>query len=554
MRVGEAIGDAIIAEGVEVAFGLIGEGNIAVAQRLGESPNIRWYAARREDAVVSMADGYVRRSGVDAGFATVTCGPGFTNGLTALVEARKADTPLVVLTGDTPVEEHLHPQAIDEQAFATATGAGVHTVRSPLTAVEDVEIAFRRARRERRPIVLVVPVDHVDEEYRGRTPRSALPTARLLPDLAAPSDRALSEAVGVVRASARPVILAGRGAVVGDAKDDLIALAEELGAPLATTLRARGLFAGHPLSVGMAGGFPNSVANECLQQADLVLAFGTTLSDQTTKNGALINADNVVLFAEDPAACVSRVRPTRFVATDVRLGAAALVRIVRDGLTAVNMAPVVARHSVSGEKAAGAADDGQGPFDARSLAAAIDALAPPSRNVVVDLGYFTPEACRYIDVDGAGRFLYPVNFGSIGLAVATAAGASIADPEVPTLALVGDGGLMMSIGELETIGRYRLPVVVVVFDDSALGLEYHALRLRRGKTGLAAFPDVDFTAVALGFGMEGITVRSVDELRRACEESVTWTAPLLIDAKIDGTVETDWLRELVQAGWHGHAA
>jgi acetolactate synthase-1/2/3 large subunit len=554
-RVGEAVGDAIVAQGVTTVFGLVGEGNVAVAQRLGERPDVRWFAARREDAVVSMADGYVRRAGVDAGFATVTCGPGLTNALTAITEARKAGTPMVILTGDTPVSEHLHPQAIDEQAFSLATGAGVHTVRTSLTAVEDVEIAFQRARDERRPIVLVLPVDLVDVRYRGAPPRptDGLRVRRPMP--AAPPDGTVREVLGALAGSTRPAILAGRGAVDAGARDTLVALAEQLGAPLATTLRARGLFAGHRLAVGMAGGFPDGSANECLAAADLVLAFGTSLSDQTTKGGSLLRAEDVVVFTDDPASCVSSVRPTRVVATDVGLAAVALTAALeRHDATYLERRGPASRWDQPRPGADVTAEDEDRPFDARALAASLDELAPPNRNVVVDLGYFTAEACRYVAVDGPRRFLYAVNFGSIGLSVATAAGASVADPDVPTLALVGDGGLMMSVGELETIARYKLPVTVVVFDDSALGIEYHALRLRRSDPSLVEFPDVDFAAVARAVGMDAVTVRSPDELRRACSESIGWVRPTLIDGRIDGTVETEWLQELVAAGWHGHAS
>lgn len=543
MRVGEAIADAVAAEGVEVAFGLVGEGNIAVAQPLAERGDVEWFSARREDAVVSMADGYVRRSGADAGFATVTCGPGLTNATTAIIEAAKAGTPLVVLTGDTPAREHLHPQAVDERSFALAAHAGVHTVRAPETAVEDVEIAFRQARREQRPVVLILPVDHADEPYRGLRARAGgsrrpVPAAR-----PGPTPEDVEAVVAALRVARRPVILAGRGAVLSEAKESLETLAETLRIPLLTTLRARGLFAGHTHAVGMVGGFPDGTANEALQRADLVLAFGTSLSDQTTRSGALVEDRDVVLFDLEPAASAARVRHARLVVADARAASEALLDAIRrEGLSAARAEPTDAARS---GHAAATSDS----FDAGALARALDRLAPRSRNVVVDLGYFTSEACRFVSVDAPRRFVYTVNFGSIGLSIAAAAGVSIADPHVPTLALVGDGGLMMSIGELETIGRYGLPVAVLVFDDSALGIEYHALRLRGGDPDLVAFPDVDFAGVARAFGLDASTVHSVDELE-ALLDGRSWAGPLLVDARIDGTVETGWLGELVAGGWH----
>lgn len=113
---------------------------------------------------------------------------------------------------------------------------------------------------------------------------------------------------------------------------------------------------------------------------------------------------------------------------------------------------------------------------------------------------------------------------------------------------------MMAVGELETLRRYSLPVIVV-FDDSAYGIEYHALRIRQTDTRLAVLDDVDFAAVARGFGMHATTVRTISELRAAGATFGATTGPILIDAKINGKVETRWLNELVARGWHqcGHA-
>jgi thiamine pyrophosphate-dependent acetolactate synthase large subunit-like protein len=556
IRVGDAIADAVAAEGVTAAFGLLGEGNIAVVERFAEQKHVEWFAARREDAAVSMADGYARRAGAAVGFATVTHGPGVTNALTALTEARKAATPLVVLAGDTAREDFTHPQAIEERAFVEATGAGVHTVRSAATAVEDVAIAFGRARRESRPIVLVLASDLADEPYSGPPlrvqprRRGERSTQRMLPD-----ERTISSVAEHVRSAKRPVVLAGRGAVASGARDALVALADEIGGMLATTLLARGFFRGHPCNVGVAGGFGEELANDLLLGADLVLAFGTSLSEHTSKGGSLLRQASVVRFDLDPTASSSTEAGEQLVLGDARASADALLACIRDedrsaiGYRTPELLDAIAAH----RPGAGLSDE-SGPegLDPRTLALALDAMLPAGCTVVVDLGYFTAEACKYVQVDEPNKFVFPINFGSIGLALATAAGASVADRSGRTVAIVGDGGLMMAVAELETLRRYNLPVVVVVFNDSAYGIEYHALRLRQTELRLSLFDDVDFAAVARGFGIHATTVRTTEELRGLSATFGATTGPVLIDAKVNRKVETQWLTELVAAGWHQH--
>lgn len=556
MRVGEAIADGISAEGVTAAFGLLGEGNIAVIERFAEQGHVDWFAARREDAAVCMADGYARRAGAGVGFATVTHGPGLTNALTAFTEARKAGTSLVVLTGDTAREDFTHPQAIEERAFVEPTGAGVHTVRSASTAVEDVAIAFSRARLEGRPIALILASDLADEAYLGppiaeqRLRRGERSAQRLVPE-----ERAILSVARHVLAAKRPVILAGRGAVASGARDELVALGDEIGALLTTTLPARGLFHGHPYEVGVAGSFGEGLANDLLCGADLILAFGTSLSDYTSKGMSLFRHANVVQFDVDPTATSETVTVEHAVIGDARASAAALLARLRDETSgAVGYRTQDVLEAISSHRPGDDLADESGPerLDPRTLALELDALLPAGRAVVVDLGYFTAEACKYIAVNDPRKFVFPINFGSIGLALATAAGASVADRSVPTVAVVGDGGLMTAIGELETLRRYNLPVIVVVFDDSAYGIEYHALRIRQTETRLSVFDDVDFAAVARGFGIHAVTVRTIEELREAGPTFGAMTGPILIDAKVNGRVETQWLKELVAAGWHQH--
>jgi acetolactate synthase-1/2/3 large subunit len=533
--VARTVAEAVGREGVTAAFGLVGEGNIAVVEQLIERGGIEWYAARREDAAVLMADGYARRTGT-VGFATITHGPGVTNAVTALTEARRAGTPLVILAGDTARKELAHPQAIDVRAVVAVTGAGTRVVRRAADAAADVAAAFEWARRA-GPIVLILASDLAEEATTPVSARKAALTAGA-PEQEGPDSCALAAVVELVHSAKRPVVLAGRGVATAGARDEVVALGDAIGALFATTLLSRGLFADNPWNLGFAGGFGEAPANELLAHADLILAFGTSLSEYTSKGGHLFASAKTVRFDIDNRADVRG---------DVRASATALRTALGSAPPTTGYRTEKVRAVVAARHPAGADDDA---LDATNLAAELDVLLPTDRTIIVDLGYFTAEACRYVRIPAPRRFLFPLNFGSIGLALATAAGAAVAGRESPTVALVGDGGLMAAIGELETLRRYSLPLTVVVFNDSAYGVEYHAARVRGADPGIAQFDDVDFAAVARGFGIDADTVRTLGELRALQGRLGATDRPFLLDAKIDGTVETPWLKEIIAAGWH----
>ncbi|HEU4397764.1 MAG TPA: thiamine pyrophosphate-binding protein [Actinomycetota bacterium] len=285
MHVGQAVAGALVDLGADRVFGVIGSGNYVVTTTL-DARGARFVAARHESAAVCMADGYARVSG-RVGIASVHQGPGLTNALTGLTEAAKSRTPLLLLAADTPAAAVHSNFRVDQALACAAVGADVERVHTPQTALQDVERAWRRARNHRRTVVLLLPLDVQAAEL----PRSAPAAAGPPPRSPAPAPAAITEAVDLIQRSRRPALLAGRGAVLGDAREPLIALADTIGAVLATSAVANGLFAGHPYDLGISGSFASPTAADLLARADLVLGFGASLNNWTTKHGALIAPD-----------------------------------------------------------------------------------------------------------------------------------------------------------------------------------------------------------------------------------------------------------------------
>ena len=279
----EVVGRTLAALGVRDAFGVLGSGNFIATQAL-HAAGAAFHHARHEGGAISMADGYARVSG-RVGVCSVHQGPGFTNAMTGLTEAAKSRTPLLLLAGEAPAAALRSNFRLDQAALATTVGAAAERVHSGGSAADDVARALRRAQVERRPVLLSVPLDVQAQPAPAPAPE---PTAPAL-HAPAPSPAAVAEVAELIAASQRPVVIAGRGAVLSSAGEALEALGDAIGAVLATSAMGHGLFAGSPWAVGISGGFASPVAARLIAASDLVLAFGASLTRWTTRDGALID-------------------------------------------------------------------------------------------------------------------------------------------------------------------------------------------------------------------------------------------------------------------------
>jgi thiamine pyrophosphate-dependent acetolactate synthase large subunit-like protein len=286
MRVSQAIGSVLVDSGIEAFFGLAGSGNFAVLSAL-HAEGAAFYSSRHECGAVMMADGYARASR-KVGVASVHQGPGFTNTLTGLAEAAKARTPLIVLAADIPTGTLWSNFKVDQAALAATVGAIPERVRGPETAAADTARALRRAQTERRPVVLGIPIDVVEEHCPDGPP--AVPHwPPLKPP--GPAEGSVAAVADLLALSHRPAIVAGQGAALANAREALEALGDRVGAVLATSAMGHGLFTGSPYSVGIAGGFSSSLAARLLGRADVVLAFGASLNHWTVRHGSLFPSD-----------------------------------------------------------------------------------------------------------------------------------------------------------------------------------------------------------------------------------------------------------------------
>jgi thiamine pyrophosphate-dependent acetolactate synthase large subunit-like protein len=536
MNVVDAVARSVLEAGGDVAFGVVGSGNFTVTAAFVEQGG-RFVAARHEGGAACMADAYARVTG-RLGVCSVHQGPGLTNAMTGIAEAAKSRTPLIVLAGDTPAAALRSNFRIDQAAMVEAVGATADRVYGAETALQDVRRALRRALVERRTVVLMLPLDVQAQECAG----SVEPIGEVRAP--APDPAAVAALADLLQGARRPLLLAGRGAVLARAGDALERLGERTGALLATSAMGHGLFAGDPWNLGISGGFATPLALELLPQADAIVAFGAQLTRWTTRDGGLLGpgvrvakVDVELQALEADVAVLGDARAT---------AAAVLDELGRRGHVARGWRDDGVRAAIAGRRwrdepfeDASNADH----IDPRALSIALDDLLPEERTVVVDSGHFMGFPPMYLRVPDAAGFVFTQSFQSIGLGLANAIGAAIARPDRLTVAALGDGGLLMSMQELETSVRLRLPLLAVVYNDAAYGAEVHHFGPHGHDLGIVRFPDTDIAALARGAGAAAITARSVSDLAPIRDWLARRERPLLVDAKVNPDVCAEWLEE-----------
>ncbi|SMX51264.1 thiamine pyrophosphate-binding protein [Actibacterium lipolyticum] len=497
-------------EGVGTCFALLGDANMHFATRLAEG-GCRMIYVRHEHCAVAAAMAYARKSG-ETGVATVTCGPGLTQLMTALPAAVRAGIPMVILAGEPPLKSGWYNQAIDQAPFVTATGAAYHSLHWPARMPIAIRDAFAQATREQRPVVLGIPFDLQERDWEGAVDLPP-PSATLVPETGPvpPNPDDLARIAGVVGAARRVVVMAGMGAVAAGAGPACRALAQACDGLLATTLPARGLFHDDPFSIGIAGGFSSGVSRDCFGEADLVIGVGTSLASHNADAGRLWPNAKVLQIDLDPiSVSQGRVAAQMHLRADARLGVEALT-------AAIPVRPAEWRSDALAERIKTTPADSAefeiepGLHDPRAVVQALNAAIPQGWQLVNSSGH-----CSYFFAQMPGRpyeeFLTIREFGAIGNGISFAMGVAAARPDVPTVMFDGDGSLLMHVQELETIVRHKLNILIVVLNDGAYGSEIHKLRAEGISDEGAVFGRTDLAAIARGFGAGGKTLTDLSAL------------------------------------------
>ena len=537
-QVSDVLAQAFAAEGVDTLFTLMGDANMYWSAAMADNQATRLIHARHEHCAVAMADGYARATG-KVGVASVTCGPGYTQIMTALVMAARGNAPVVVFSGDAPIGVPWYMQQIDQAPLALATGAHFIPIRTVDRALDNVREAFYVARAERRPVVLSIPLDLQKEAFPRRADYT--PSTDLVPrsQVVMPDPALVDEVVAMISASERPVVIGGRGAVWSGARGTLESLAEESGALLATTLLAKGLFDGNPFALDIAGGFSSDLTRELFAESDLVIAAGAGLGHYTTDGGHLYPNAKVVQIDTSPRGMWQGLRTADLhIKADARATAEAIAGRLRErGIRR----PGWRSNAVAARIASNTPDSREfpvtpGTLDPRPVVRELDAAVPKDWDIVVAGGHCFSISMTHLQGRQAGKYHTPLDFGAIGSGLSAAIGVAVARGNDRVMLIEGDGSLYQHIQELETLRRHGLKLLICVLNDGGYGAETHKFRATGGNPMHATHGRGDIAAIARGFGLNAATVTEMGQFDSLFREHRRASGATLWDVHTDDLI------------------
>jgi acetolactate synthase I/II/III large subunit len=557
----QILAEDIKAMGVDTVFGLMSDDTAHFCVTL-DAVGIDFIGARHENTAIAMADGYAAATGRLA-VVCVGRGPAMANGLHGATFASRTGNPVLIIQGDVALPGGSlnggGPDYKGVNASGVLNAAGIRTFlpTGPETARQTLADAAAAARRG-VAVVLLLPVNVQAAEVDipagavGPEPIDAKPIARR-PGKPARA-QAIAAATALLANARKPLILAGHGAHKAGAKGALIALAEKTGALLATTAKGKDMFRGHRLNLGIIGSFSHSAARRMAGEADCVIVFGAGLNILTMSFGESL--------PDAPLIQVDAVRANigRWTTADVAVVGDA--KLVAEQLIDASPGRSDADKPFHGAetqgflKAFSITTDFQPAntartVDPRSLGVTLNNLLPEKRNMVYDAGNFL-SILPYLSIPGPDHFKMANDFASIGLGFGAALGVARGRPDIPTILVIGDGAFLMTMGELETVVREDLPMVIVLMNDCAYGAELHFLRMRQLPVAKSVFPDVDFAPIAEGFGYEAHTIRTLDELEALAPMLSHPDGPIFLDCKINADVAAPFMSEIVAAETRKH--
>ena len=536
MKVYEAIADALVAEGCMDYFGLMGDGNMWLWASLVKKAGVNIITARHEAAAVSMADGYSRTTG-KVGVGMVTCGPGLTQCGTTLMIAARNRSQMVLIAGEINPGSKNNTQSMDQKRFVEACSARFHTVTSIDNMAEEIAEAFYTARVHRTPVVLNLNMDLQDREfdwdfeYRPSTmflpPRVENPH----PDLLAPVIEKLA-------AAKRPVIIAGKGAIASGAKEEIVRLADRVGALLATSLQGKGYFAGMPWDVGIAGAFASEPSERLLADADFVLGVGAELGYYTTEGGLLFPGAEVARIDIKPMPEEIGVIPGLFVQGDARKSVAAINEALESRQVRNEGFRNAATKAVLDEPdhVFEAPKDG---LDPRAVGRYLARGLPENVLVTCGAGHFFSWPAMYMALPKGAEIQFSYQFGAVGQGLPLAIGTGAGNPGRPHVVIEGDGSMLFHIQELDTVTRFKQQMVLIVWNDGGYGAEVHKLVPKGFDWGQSHWDSPDFVAIAKAFGGDGVLLNKESDLPAAIQEGLRKGGLYLIDVRVSPTLPSD---------------
>lgn len=530
--VSDVLVETLVAHGVTAVFGMVGHSNLGFADALRkaeERGELRYFGIRHEGAAAFAASAFGKLTGRPAACFAIA-GPGSTNLLTGLYDARLDGSPVLAISGQVPskVRGRGAFQDLDLSAVFRDVALSTATVEAGSDHAELAALAVKHAIDGRGVAHLVLP-DEV-QELPSEAPAGD-PGGRFGSQMQPPAAEDIDRAASRLNAAQRPVFVVGQGA--RGAQAELLALAERLNAPVLTTFRAKGLVADdHPLGAGVLGRSGTPVASWLMNESDLVIAVGASFSNHTG-----IAPYKPIIQIDDRLSSIGRFHAVAVpVVADAAAGLAALDRAATQARPVDQRGDVAARWSLwRAEKERRVADDrGQG-VSAAAVFAALSKHLPVDAVVTVDVGNHAYSLGRYLESKGQ-PVLMSGYLGSIGFGYPAAMGAWSADPTRPVVAVTGDGGFGQYAMELTTAVKYGMAIKHVLLNNNALGKISKEQVAGDFPVWQTSLRNPDWAAYAELCGATGIRVTRREDLDEAMGRLFAAEGPALLVVEQDAAL------------------
>jgi acetolactate synthase-1/2/3 large subunit len=541
----EILWATLAGEGVTTVFGYPGGAILPIYDALRKFPTIHHVLVRHEQGASHMADGYARASG-RVGVCMATSGPGATNLVTGIATAMLDSIPMIAITGQ------VSSKVLGSDAFQEVDITGITLPITKhnflVTRAEDIAVTVRQAFQiatSGRPGPVLI--DITKDAQQATAPFSfeaALPAAaRPHPMLRAESS-SIREAIAIIQQSKKPVILAGHGITQSGAEAEVLAFAEALGIPIASTLLGLGAIpAAHPLSLGMMGMHGESWVNNAIQNADLLLAFGMRFDDRVTGNLASYSPHSKKIHVEiDPSEINKNVRADVALIGDLKEVLRTLLPLTINKHR-TNSASSWLKEINQSKGTAAVRDIVNLPDNGHLYAAhvindiwreAVAAGREKDTIIVTDVGQHQMWEAQYFKHEAPRSLVTSGGLGTMGFALPAAIGAKAACPEKDVWVIAGDGGFQMTAAELSTIVQEQLHINIAIINNGFLGMVRQWQEAFYDKNYSASpILSPDFVMLAAAHGIPGAHIARRAEVTPAVTRARTGSSAFLINFQVE---------------------
>ena len=545
MNGAQIVVEALKRQGVEYIFGYPGGACMPIFDALVDAPEQKIILVRHEQGATHMADGYAKATG-KTGVVLVTSGPGATNTVTGILTAQMDSVPLVILTGQT-ITPNLGKDAFQEaDVFGVTMPIVKHSylVRDVKDLSRVVNEAFHLASTGRPgPVLVDLPKDVVSNEWdEDFTADLDLPGYQVQ---TSGSTDGIEFAAELLSKSKQPLLYVGAGAVISGAGRQVQKLAEKLQAPVTTTLLGKGAISEmHPLSVGMLGMHGTAYANKAVINCDLIMAIGARWDDRITGKVSEFCPDATKIHIDiDPAEFGKIIQPDVSVNGDAAEVLAELIPLVDKLDTSAWLKQIEnwkIKYPLKFPK--------RGGLRAQHVLAELDRLTDSNAVISTDVGQHQMWAAQFCKSIRERQWLSSGGAGTMGYGFPAAIGAQLGKPDDLVVAVVGDGGFQMTMSELATAAIHKLPLKIIIINNSYLGMvrQWQQLFFDNRESGVDMEGNPDFVKIGEAFGIKGFHLRRAGDVVKVLKKALDYSdGPCIVEAQV---VKADNVFPMIPAG------